>query len=606
MRGGSRGRKVALPTSAREGGSDGLIHGGDILRLIAAHAPLDTTLRRLAELVEEELARAKASILLLTADGQHIKVAAAPSLPEQFSASIDGETIGPTQGTCGVAAYERRVVITTDIGHDPNWEPWRDGALALGLASCWSTPFVGADNEVLGTFAVYFGEPREPSEGELILLHEAGHLAAVAVQQDASQRTLRDLARTDPLTHLANREVLADRLRAAQVRSIRSGGSVALMLLGVDGIAAVNESFGHAAGDELLRLIAQRLVIAAGPSATVARMWGDEFAVLREDVRDSDDAVAIATRLRQALVEPFDVDGLDLFASAGLGLAVLGPDTAEPDPLRIAGAALERAKALGRGEIVMHDVSTAGRADLVTLAPALRRGIAAQEFGLAYQPIVDLRSGRVVRHEALLRWASGQHQGVPPDTFVPLAERIGLVGDLGRYALGEALGELYRQSSGLGVSVNVSVHQLSDDSLPATVDETLAKYDLPASRLTLEVTEGVLLRSGGVGWRILSTLRERGVRIAIDDFGTGFGQLSYLRQFPFDEIKIDRSFIADLGDDAHARAIVGSVVSLAAALGSEVVAEGVEQPSQRSILLDLGCQYGQGYLFGVPGVMQPS
>jgi diguanylate cyclase (GGDEF)-like protein len=392
--------------------------------------------------------------------------------------------------------------------------------------------------------------------------------------------------------------VLADRLRAA------SGHPMALMLLGVDGIAAVNESFGHAAGDELLRLIAQRLVLAAGPSATVARMWGDEFAVLRTDVDDADDAIAVASRLRDALVEPFDVDGLDLCASAGVGLALLGPDSTEPDALRTAGAALERAKALGRGEIVLHDPT--GRADVGPLAPALRRGIAADEFGLAYQPIVLLRSGEVVRHEALLRWASGEHKGVPPDTFVPLAERIGLVGDLGRYALGAALGELYRQSSGLGVSVNVSVHQLSDETLPTTVDEALAKYSLPASSLTLEVTEGVLLRSGGAGWHVLSALRDSGVRIAIDDFGTGFGQLSYLRQFPFDEIKIDRSFVADVADDTQARAIVASIVSLARAFSADVVAEGVEQPAQRSVLIDLGCDYGQGFLFGVPGVMRPS
>jgi diguanylate cyclase (GGDEF)-like protein len=383
----------------------------------------------------------------------------------------------------------------------------------------------------------------------------------------------------------------------------------AVIALGLDGVSAVNESFGHAAGDELLRLVAQRLLITAGPSATVARLWGDEFAVLVENLRSIDEATAVADRLRRALGAPFDVDGLDLSASAGLGVAMFGPDADEFEELRAASAALDRAKKLGRGQIVVHDQRAPGRDDVVTLAPALRHGIEAQEFGLAFQPIVKLESSRVTRYEALLRWTSGEHEGVPPETFVPMAERMGLVGDLGRHALTEALGELHRRSGqhgapDIGVSVNVSVHQLSDDSLPATVEEALAKYAIPARCLTLEVTEGVLLRSGGIGWRILSALRDLGTRIAIDDFGTGFGQLSYLRQFGFDEIKIDRSFISDVVDDARARTIVTHIVSLADALNAEVVGEGIERPEQRDVLMRLGCDYGQGYLFGVPGPMR--
>jgi diguanylate cyclase (GGDEF)-like protein len=581
----------------------------EILRLIASHTPLPTTLLTVAELVERELPGVRAAILLRTTDGDHLSVAAAPSLPAQFVAVIDGDEIGPQGGPSGVAAYERRVEVRTDIARDPKWQSSRDAAGDIGLASCWSTPFVGAQDEVLGAFAVYVTDSRAPGPDELTLLREAGHLAAVAVQQDTSQRRLRELIRTDPLTNLATRDVLTDRLTIARLRAAKTGRYFAVIVLGVDGVSAVNESFGHAAGDELLRLVAQRLLITAGPSATVVRMWGDEFGLLVENVQSIDEAGTLAARLLRALAAPFDVDGLDLSASAGLGVAMFGADADESDALRAAGAALDRAKALGRGQVVMHDQSAPGRDDVVALAPALRHGIAAQEFGLAYQPILRLGSERVVRYEALLRWTSGDHEGVPPDTFVPMAERMGLVGDLGRHALMEALGELHRHTRPnatpeVGVAVNVSVHQLSDDSLPGTVEEALAKYAVPARNLTLEVTEGVLLRSGGIGWRILSALRDLGTRIAIDDFGTGFGQLSYLRQFAFDEIKIDRSFIADMVDDARARAIVTNILSLANSLDAEVVAEGIERTDQRDMLIDLGCDLGQGYLLGAPGPMR--
>ncbi len=581
----------------------------EILRLIAAHTPLPTILATLAQLLERELPGSRAAILLATSDAKQLQVAAAPTLPTQFVTAVNAQDIGPNSRTCGASAFHRRVVVTADITQDPNWRAWQQAALESGITACWSIPFLGAHDEVLGTFAVYFGEARTPSPDELEWLHEAGHLAAVAVQQDASQRRLRELVRTDPLTHLATRAVLTDRLQVARARAAETGRFYVVIVLGLDGVSAVNESFGHTAGDELLRLVAQRLLITAGPSATVVRMWGDEFAVLLENVHTLDEGTALAVRLRRALAAPFDVDGLDLSASAGIGVALFGANADESEALRAASAALDRAKALGRGQLVVHDQRAPGRDDVVALAPALRHGIEAQEFGLAYQPIVDLKSGHITRYEALLRWTSGEHEGVPPETFVPMAERMGLVGDLGRHALVEALGELHRQTSphavpGVGVSVNVSVHQLFDDSLPATVEETLAKYALPARSLTLEVTEGVLLRSGGVGWRILSTLRGMGTRIAIDDFGTGFGQLSYLRQFVFDEIKLDRSFVSDIVDDARARVIVRHVIALANALDAEVVGEGIERPEQRELLVELGCHYGQGYLLGVPGPMR--
>ena len=238
------------------------------------------------------------------------------------------------------------------------------------------------------------------------------------------------------------------------------------------------------------------------------------------------------------------------------------------------------------------------------LAPELRRGLDENELSMVYQPVVELAHNGVARYEALLRWRSPRRGAVPPATFVPVAEQTGLVGELGRYALREALAELARVRKvrpDVGIAVNVSVRQLADEQLPVLLAELLDEHQLPRGSVTLEVTEGVLLRGGAVGWRVLAGLREIGARIALDDFGTGFSQLSYLRQFWFDEIKIDRSYVTAMMRDVAARAMVVGVIAVARYAGSEIVAEGVELPEQRAMLLELGAGFGQGYLFGAPG-----
>ena len=244
------------------------------------------------------------------------------------------------------------------------------------------------------------------------------------------------------------------------------------------------------------------------------------------------------------------------------------------------------------------------QADPIAMAPELRRGIDGNELSMVYQPVVELAANTVARYEALLRWRNPRRGFIPPATFVHVAEQTGLVSHLGRYALREALAELARirrVDPTAGIAVNVSVRQLADQQLPTLLAELLREHELPHGAVTLEVTEGVLLRGGAAGWRVLDRLRDLGARIALDDFGTGFSQLSYLRQFWFDEIKIDRSFITAMMRDVAARAIIVGVIAVADYAGSEVVAEGVERPEQRAMLLELGCSYGQGYLFGAPG-----
>jgi diguanylate cyclase (GGDEF)-like protein len=593
--------------SAQDGTSvDDVSAVGQILRSINQGQPMDQVMGPIAALIEARIAGSVAAVLLLDPDGLGVSVTAAPSVPTLFRLAIQRQAIGAQLAAAGPAEYERRLV-TTDIRTDPSWQQGREAAAAEGLVCSWTVTFVGANEQVLGYFALYFTSPRTPEPAERQALGDIAQLAAAAVQQTGGRHLLHDRTRSNALTGLPNRAVLLERLRMAQLRVGRSSSFFAVIQVAIEGIAQLNSTLGPAAGDEVLRLAAQRLVNVAGTSATVAHVWGVEFAVLIEDLPDGGAATIVAARLREACREPFDVEGLAVSVGATIGVAAYSSVTAtdampEEEPLRAATAAKEEARLRGSDRIGVYDPVTGP--DAVTLAPELRRGIDENELSMAYQPIVDLATATTRRYEALMRWTNPRRGIVSPETFVPVAEQTGLVADLGRYALREGLAELARlreSDSSLGISVNVSVRQLADEKLPILLADLLAEHGLPRASVTLEVTEGVLLGSGAAGWRVLAGLREIGARIALDDFGTGFSQLSYLRQFWFDEIKIDRSFVASMMGEVAARAIIVAVIALAEYTGSEVVAEGVEHEDQRAMLLELGCTHGQGYLFGAPG-----
>ena len=599
-------RPDAFAAPATAGSPRRSITYSDILDLVVQNASLADVLQVIASMVERELPGARASILLLDDDGQHVHVGAGPSLPREYNRAIEGESIGPAAGTCGTAAYTGKVVITRDIATDPRWEFWRPAALAAGLAACWSTPFFGVNDRVLGTCAIYFSEPREPSEDELALLHDAGYLAAVAVQHDSVRRRLHDTSRTHPLTGLPNRLVLTEALRSAEAKAAETGLRFVVVQVAVEGMGPINESLGPTVGDGVLRAVAGRLTQFVAGRGLAAHVWGCDFSVLIEDVADEESARLLAEQLRTLLSEPVEVEGMTLVVGVTLGVVsyageVLdGPRPAD-EPLRTANVALERAKELG-GDIGVYDPQSDPAAQISLLAPALRRGLAEEELTLAYQPIVALADGRLDHYEALLRWR-GPHGVVSPDAFVPVAEQVGLVNSLGRYALTRALAELAKQrGTGLdvGVSVNLSVRQLGDPKLPELVLNLVDQYGLPPHRVTMEVTEGVLLTASDEGWDTLRELRDGGLRISLDDFGTGFSQINYLRQFEFDEIKIARTFVADMATTRTARAIIVGTIAFAREARVSVVAEGVESTEQADQLRELGCQYGQGFLFGVP------
>ncbi|MEY2457245.1 MAG: hypothetical protein QOK06_2339, partial [Acidimicrobiaceae bacterium] len=395
----------------------------------------------------------------------------------------------------------------------------------------------------------------------------------------------------------------------ALARAERDGRAVAVLFIDLDSFKVVNDSLGHAAGDELLGHVAERLAAAVPATDTVGRFGGDEFVVLCEDIEGEADAVQMAERLAAAMQRPFAlaVAGAEVVVRCSIGIALTVGREVNADALvRDADAAMYRAKDEGRNQYALFEPQLHSRMlSRLKLEHALHHGLARDELRVAYQPIVRLADGRIVGVEALVRWERPGHGLVGAVDFVPVAEETGLIVAMGAWVLRAACEQIVAWDAvvdPLNLSVNLSARQLADPSLVATVERTLAETGLAPSRLCLEVTESALASDADTADVALAALKELGVRLAIDDFGTGYATLDYVRRFSMaDELKIDRSFVAGL-TDIHVpdAAIVSASIVLANALGFDTVAEGVESPEQLAVLRRLGCQYAQGYWFSRP------
>lgn len=418
----------------------------------------------------------------------------------------------------------------------------------------------------------------------------------------AMEERLRREALQDPLTGLPNRRLLMERLSAAVDRGRRRGAGTALLFLDLDRFKLVNDSLGHPVGDQLLVAVADRLRAAVRPADTVARFGGDEFAVLLDGAPGADAAVRTAEAIRRALAAPVALDGFEVFASASIGIAVGGAHADGPEALlRGADAAMYRAKARGPGHCELYDRALHARAlARLRMETDLRRALDRGEVTAHYQPIVSLASGRIRGAEALARWRHPERGWVRPDEFIPAAEETGLILDLGRRVLAEACRHASAwtvDGSGVQVSVNLSVKQLAQADLVEQVRRTLDESGMDPARLRLEVTESVLVADPAAAAATLGRLRDLGPRVVMDDFGTGYSSLSALHRLPLDGLKVDRSFVAAMGQDGRAGQVVASVLALARELGLDVVAEGIERPDQLARLRQLGCDAGQGFLF---------
>jgi diguanylate cyclase (GGDEF)-like protein/PAS domain S-box-containing protein len=430
----------------------------------------------------------------------------------------------------------------------------------------------------------------------------------VCVSRDVSERKSAELelahrALHDGLTGLPNRTLFLDRLGQALRNSRRRDGGLAVLFLDLDRFKVVNDSLGHKAGDRLLVDVAMRLSSALRPSDTLARFGGDELTLLCEDIGDESDARAIADRLLATFAEPFAVQDGEAFLQASIGIALSRDGFEAPEDLiRDADAAMYRAKERGDGAELFDEAMRQDVRDRLALEAALRRGIERGELRLHCQPLVSLSEGRIEGFESLVRWEHPERGLVPPGSFIPLAEETGLIVPIGAWVLREACATLRRLIDETGMSwlqatVNVSPRQLGQPDFVDRVSEALEEHRLEPASLVVEITESAIMEAGAAA--VLRSLKDLGVRLAMDDFGTGYSSLSHLRRFPLDVIKVDRSFIAGLGD-GQGSSIAGAIVSLAQALGLRTVAEGIEDDEQHRAVVALGCDLGQGYLFARP------
>jgi diguanylate cyclase (GGDEF)-like protein len=409
------------------------------------------------------------------------------------------------------------------------------------------------------------------------------------------------LARYDSLTELSNRLLFCEQLDYV-LANVKPSERFAVLYIDIDHFKRVNDTLGHPVGDALLKSVAARLRASVRAGDVVSRLGGDEFAVLQRSIAGASDAAALAERIRETVGAPHMLEGHEVVSDASIGISLSPDDSIDRDQLlRNADLALYAAKASGRGTYRFYKPEMSARIKArQELEHDLRHALSRHHFTLHYQPIVELRGNRVTGCEALLRWHDPERGTVEPSEFIPVAEESGLIIRLGEWVLRQACRDAAAWPEDKKIAVNVSAAQLTGGQLTPIVVGALAESGLAPSRLELEITETVLMQSSDEALSTLRQLRDLGVRIALDDFGIGYSSLGYLRSFPFDTIKIDRSFVAGLSEEGDCVAIIKAVTNMAQNLEMTTTAEGVETEQQRQMLRELGCIAMQGYLFSPP------
>jgi len=572
----------------------------EIQRSIAVREPLHQVLQTIVALAQEILGDDHTALMLRDpADPDCLIITASAGIPEEMLEWARRRKVG--EGIGGRAVLEDRLMVAERYAESAEAMPM---FLEAGLASAMAAP-VHIEGEVVGALVVSsYRHGWQYSVADQTLMITIAQQASLALTDARIVSDMMYQALHDPLTGMPNRTLFGDRLAHALQRTERTSFEAAVLFVDLDRFKPVNDSLGHAAGDEVLRIVAERISSCLRESDTAARLGGDEFAVLLEELTASDEAITSAQRIIDAVSAPIVIDGRDVFVGASVGIAT-GRRGAE-DLLRKADLAMYRAKADGKGRFKLFDPSMQGEAlARLELEVELRHAIDRGELELFYQPIVELPGGVLHGVEALLQWRHPERGLVSPAAFLPVAEETGLIVEIGRWKLDAACRQLaaWRKAGaprGLKMNVNLSIRQLEDSGLYDAVAAAVAGSGIEHGTLVLEITESVLLQDTDVTIERLRALRGLGVRLAVDDFGVGYSSLRYLNRFPIDVLKMASPFVERLEPGSERRSLAQTIMSLGSNLGLQVIAEGIERPEQIDALVTLGCELGQGVHFGGP------
>ncbi|WP_244594578.1 putative bifunctional diguanylate cyclase/phosphodiesterase [Methylosinus sporium] len=569
----------------------------DVLERLARGRPLQETMNELCRRAEQLVPPVICSVLTVDREGR-LHPLAGPSLPEHYSLALDGMRMGPDAGSCGVAAYFGEPIEATDIETDPRWADFRALALPLGLRACWSSPIRASNDRVVGTFAFYYPSCRGASPLDRTIVETCVHLCAIALEQEERKERIRRLAYFDAVTGIANRAAMEQLGESAIAAAVANGFGAAIHCVDLDNFKEINDTLGHRAGDILLKSVGERLSAIVKKSDIVARIGGDEFAVVQSHAASPADVGGFAMRLMQAMAAPFDLEEAMATVGVSVGIARAPDDGFDLRTLmRKADFALYEAKSSGRGHFRFFDPGIESRISANRrIWQDLKQAVDGGEFELHFQPIVALGVARVCGYEALLRWRHPRDGLRTPEDFLPVATKAGLLYEIGAWILNEACASAAALPPDARVSVNVSEVQLEKTGFARDVAAALAGAGMDPSRLEIEIAGPLRLDDNAEILSCLTAIRQLGVSIALDDFGAGGATLAHLRALPVDRVKVGRSLTQAAATDPRAATIVKALVVLAHDLGVATTAEGVETDAQLRMMRQFGCDEIQGFV----------
>jgi diguanylate cyclase (GGDEF)-like protein len=581
----------------------------DFARVMLTDFAIQSILEHLVKRIVDVLPITSAGVTLISPGMAPRYIAASDEAALEFEKLQSG--LG--QGPCLVAYETGEPVFVPDLARDERFPDFGPQAVAAGMAAVFTFPLRHGEGR-FGALDLYRDTagplgPDEQVTAQTLADVTSAYLLNAEAREEALQaaESYRERSLHDALTGLPNRILLRDRIEQASRRARRSRTSVAVMFVDLDHFKRVNDDFGHAVGDELLVAVARRLSALVRPGDTLARVSGDEFVFLCEDLAHASDVDLLASRIDEAFDAPFTLADVELAATASVGIAYAGSGEAVTESLVIdADMAMYQAKRRGGATHQVLDLRIAQESrERNELDRELRLALARTEFDLAYQPIVRTSDKAITGVEALLRWTHPDKGPIPAATAVAAAEQCGLMTKIGAWVLERACGDWVAWHAAhpdhrLDLSVNVSPRQLTAPGFVTAIATTLARTGMDPSALVLEVTESILIEDGDRAMKVLCDLKALGVRVALDDFGTGYCALSYLQRFPVDIVKIDQSFVARLESDDAASVIAASITNLAHHLDMTVTAEGVETEHQHDAVVDLGCDRTQGFFYARP------